>query len=207
MASTISAGTSAGTAIAITGDTTGNLAFQTSAGTYTQTMPNGTGNIVVNGVNSAINSGTAVASTSGTSIDFTSIPSWVKRVTVMIAGMSTNGASEFVLRIGDSATISSTGYVGAYAVNASALASTTGFGFANGSSTTATIVSGSFVLTALDVATFKWTCVGMLGQSDTVRMTYSAGSKTLAGALTNVRITTINGTDTFDAGSINILYE
>jgi hypothetical protein len=49
MASTISAGTSAGTAIAITGDTTGNLAFQTSAGTYTQTMPNATGTIVTTG--------------------------------------------------------------------------------------------------------------------------------------------------------------
>jgi hypothetical protein len=154
-----------------------------------------------------LTSGTAVASTSGTSIDFTSIPSWVKRITVMIAGMSTNGASEYVLRIGDSATISATGYVGAYATNAVAAASTTGFGFGNGSSATATIVSGSFVLTTLDVATFKWTCIGMLGESDTVRMTYSAGSKTLAGALTNVRVTTLNGTDTFDAGSINILYE
>lgn len=179
----------------------------TTASNYTATMPAGTGNVVVNGINSSIVSGTSQASTSGTSIDFTSIPSWVKRITVMIAGMSTNGASEFVLRIGDSATISATGYVGAYAVNATASASTTGFGFANGSSATATIVSGSFILTALDVATFKWTCIGMLGESDTVRMTYSAGSKTLAGALTNVRITTINGTDTFDAGTINILYE
>jgi hypothetical protein len=49
MASTISAGTTSGTAIAITGDTTGNLAFQTSAGTYTQTMPNATGTVMVSG--------------------------------------------------------------------------------------------------------------------------------------------------------------
>jgi hypothetical protein len=49
MASTISAGTTSGTAIAIAGDTTGNLAFQTSAGTYTQTMPNATGTIMVSG--------------------------------------------------------------------------------------------------------------------------------------------------------------
>ena len=49
MASTISAGTTSGTAIAITGDTTGNLAFTTSAGTYTQTMPNATGTIMVSG--------------------------------------------------------------------------------------------------------------------------------------------------------------
>jgi len=182
---------------------------QATAGAYATAPSNiaGMGGAIVPQPTPVITSGTAVASTSGTSIDFTSIPSWVKRITVMIAGMSTNGASEFVLRIGDSATISATGYVGAYAVNATASVSTTGFGFSNGSSSTATIVSGSFVLTALDVATFKWTCIGMLGQSDSARMTYSAGSKTLAGALTNVRITTINGTDTFDAGSINILYE
>jgi len=49
MASTISAGTSAGTAIAIAGDTSGNLAFTTQAGTYTQTLPNVTGTVMVNG--------------------------------------------------------------------------------------------------------------------------------------------------------------
>ena len=49
MASTISAGTSAGTAIAIAGDTTGNLAFTTQAGTYTQTLPNATGTVMVSG--------------------------------------------------------------------------------------------------------------------------------------------------------------
>jgi len=49
MASIISAGTSSGTAIAITGDTSGNLAFQTQAGTYTQTIPNTTGTVMVSG--------------------------------------------------------------------------------------------------------------------------------------------------------------
>jgi hypothetical protein len=201
------------TGMAVTGTLAATGAVSGTTGTFTSTLGvTGaiTGSSTVagsTGILYPLTSGTAVASTSGTSIDFTSIPSWVKRITVMIAGMSTNGTSEYVLRIGDSATISATGYVGAYATNAVAAASTTGFGFGNGSSATATIVSGSFVLTTLDVATFKWTCIGMLGESDTVRMTYSAGSKTLAGALTNVRVTTLNGTDTFDAGSINILYE
>jgi hypothetical protein len=49
MASTISAGTTSGTAIAIAGDTTGNLAFTTQAGTYTQTVPNATGTVMVSG--------------------------------------------------------------------------------------------------------------------------------------------------------------
>jgi len=49
---------------------------------------------------SIITSMTAQASTSGTSIDFTSIPSWVKRVTVMYSGVSTNGTSNFLIQIG-----------------------------------------------------------------------------------------------------------
>ena len=154
-----------------------------------------------------LTAGTAVASTSGTSIDFNSIPSWAKRITVMFQGLSTNGASEYVVRIGDSSGVAATGYTGAYAINASATLSTTGFGIANGSSATATVMSGSVVITCLDAATYKYTCMGMLGESDLARMTYTAGAKTLAGALTTVRITTINGTDTFDAGSINIMWE
>jgi len=168
----------------------------------------GSASVTINsGAVLGITSGTAVASTSGTSIDFTSLPAWVKRITVMFQGLSTNGASEYVLRIGDSSGVSATGYTGAYAINASASLSTTGFGIANGSSTTATVMNGTVVITALDLATYKYTCMGMLGESDVARMTYTAGAKTLSGVLDRVRITTINGTDTFDAGSINILYE
>jgi hypothetical protein len=36
---------------------------------------------------------------------------------------------------------------------------------------------------------------------------FGGGSVTLSGTLDRVRITTVNGTDTFDAGTINILYE
>jgi len=36
---------------------------------------------------------------------------------------------------------------------------------------------------------------------------YGAGTKTISGVLDRIRLTTVNGTDTFDAGSVNILYE
>jgi hypothetical protein len=72
----------------------------TTASNFTATLPAGTGTMVVNGVNSSIVSGTTVASTSGTSIDFTSIPSWVKRVTVMFNGVSLNGAINPLIQIG-----------------------------------------------------------------------------------------------------------
>jgi hypothetical protein len=71
--------------IVLLGSTSGSCTLQEQAvaGTSVLTLPVGTGTVVANNVNSAIVSGTSVASTSGTSIDFTSIPSWVKRITVM----------------------------------------------------------------------------------------------------------------------------
>jgi hypothetical protein len=47
MASIISAGTSSGTALNFTGDTSGNLAFQTGAGANTMTVPNTTGTLAL----------------------------------------------------------------------------------------------------------------------------------------------------------------
>ena len=45
------------------------------------------------------------------------------------------------------------------------------------------------------------------GNSDTAQISTGGGSISLAGTLDRVRITTVNGTDTFDAGTINIRYE
>ena len=158
-----------------------------------------------------ITSGTAVASTSGTSIDFTSIPSWVKRITIMLVGMSTNGASEYLIRMGASGGFETTGYagVGVY-ITPTGLATTSytnGFNISNGNSATTTVVSGSAVLNLQSASTNTWTCVGQFAQVADAKGGLTMGSKALAGTLTQVRITTVNGTDTFDAGSINILYE
>ena len=38
-------------------------------------------------------------------------------------------------------------------------------------------------------------------------ITTGGGSVTLSGALDRVVLTTVGGTDTFDAGSVNIIYE
>jgi hypothetical protein len=207
MASTISAGTSAGTAIAISGDTSGNLAFQTSAGTYTQTMPNGTGTIAVQGVSTNIVSGTAVASTSGTSIDFNSIPSWVKRVTVMFSGVSTSGTSvPWLVQIGPSGGVETTGYLSSASGSTNVINSTTGFAIYVDNSA-ATIVGGAITLLLLNSSTNLWSATGEFGQSNRAYMITLGGSKAIAGSLSTIKIKATNGTDTFDAGSINILYE
>jgi hypothetical protein len=176
-----------------------------TASSFTATMPAGTGNVVVNGINSALVAATAQASTSGTSIDFTGIPSWVKRITVMFNGVSTNGTSNYLVQIGDGS-VNTTGYssvgTGMDGTGVSITAYTTGFGVR---STVATyVISGQIVLTL--VTSNTWVASGVLSTSLPLTFTTS-GTKALSSTLDRVRITTVNGTDTFDAGSINILYE
>ena len=155
-----------------------------------------------------INSGTAVASTSGTSIDFTSIPSWVKRITVMMNGISTNGAgAAFMVQIG-SGSITTSGYLSQTG------AGTTSSGVAStGLLITGTYGSASFTLSGTMVLTLigsnTWVATSVAAYTNTTSVCWVGGgnSPALGGALDRVRITTFAGTETFDAGSINILYE
>ena len=151
-----------------------------------------------------ITSGTAVASTSGTSIDFTSIPSWVKRITVMFSGVSTNGSSLKLVQIG-SGSVTSTGYVSQSTFSGSisnTFTSTSGFLIDSGSA--AEFNSGQCVISLVSSNTYICSLVVTTYSGG---MVTGAGTVTLSGTLDRVRITTVNGTDTFDAGSINILYE
>ena len=149
----------------------------------------------------AITSGTAVASTSGTSIDFTSIPSYVKRITVMFNGVSTNGTSNCLIRLGASTGFQITGYISMSQYGTSSATDTTGLLVAN-SIGTAEAQVGFFVITTM--GSNKWV---LSGAAHTNVQRIASGSVTISGTLDRVRITTVNGTDTFDAGSINILYE
>jgi hypothetical protein len=150
----------------------------------------------------ALVSGTAVASTSGTSIDFTSIPSWVKRITVMMNGTSLSGTSNYLVQIG-SGSVTTSGYVSS-CNNGSGTVTTSTSGFLSSvSSAAADLAYGSIVLTTL--GSNIWTQTSMLNNGATIR--FGAGAVTLGGTLDRIRITTVGGTDTFDAGTINILYE
>lgn len=156
---------------------------------------------------------TAQATTSGTSKDFTGIPSWVKRITVMFNGISTNAAGSALplIQLGDSGGIETTGYSASVAIaiaanTTGASSSTAGFPLVS-SMAAATTFSGTLTLCLVDAATNTW--VGSLASASTnVAGGYSGGGvKALSGTLDRIRLTTANGTDTFDAGSVNILYE
>jgi hypothetical protein len=190
-------------------DATGTSVLDTAS----QTLTNKTlGSGLVMGA-SAITAGTVVASTSGTSIDFTSIPSWVKRVTVMCSGVSTNGSSQYQVQLGDSGGIENTGYTS----NCVALAAPSTVAIQTLTSgipilyTTFIAASTTFTTTLnislLDSATNLWVFNANSARTDALGQCLTSGSKSLSATLDRVRITTVNGTDTFDAGSINILWE
>jgi len=203
-----------------TGGGSVTLTTPSTATDYTATFPANTGNVVtdsatqtltnktLNGAvmtamaSSVITSGTAQASTSGTSIDFTGIPSWVKRITVMLSGVSTNGTSALLVQLGDSGGIENTGYVST-SIQAALTDSSTA-GFIIRSAAASNLFSGSMVIKNINGN--EWVSDHVVKQSTTANA-FGAGDKTLSATLDRVRITTVGGTDTFDAGSINILYE
>ena len=172
---------------------------------------NGSAGVTTNvgAVYNGLQTDTAKASTSGTSIDFTGIPSWVKRITVMLNGVSTNGTSQIQFQLGDSGGVEITGYLSSgvgYSGAALGTANyTAGFGLNTGGA--AYLANGAITFTLLDASTNLWAAQGQFGYSNGAFYAVVAGSKPLSATLDRVRITTVNGTDTFDAGTINIIYE
>lgn len=211
--------TSANTASAIVArDASGNF----SAGTITANL---TGNVT--GTASAIADGavtpaklsqpytlaTAKNSTSGTSIDFTGIPSWVKRITVMFNGVSTSGSSSLQIQVGaGSFPATPTGYYG-YATVFETTSLGTGAVSTGLLLETSTIPAysrfGQCIMSLIGTNIWSYTThFGIFGSTGP-RFNSGAGTtgSALSGTLDRIRITTVNGTDTFDAGSINISYE
>ena len=162
---------------------------------------------IPNGLIGGLTSGTAQNTTSGTSIDFTGIPSWAKRITVMFNGVSTNGTSNLLVQIGSSSIITSgyysqsNSFAGAGAASYSGVSSTAGFIVFD--TVAAYSLMGTMILH--NVSGNNWVSNHTIGGSDN---RFGGGtSPTLSGTLDRLRLTTVSGTDTFDAGSVNIMYE
>jgi hypothetical protein len=149
--------------------------------------------------------GTAVASTSGTSIDFTGIPSWVKRITLMFSGVSTNGPSNLLVQLGDAGGVETTGYTSGSDTSAGSGITTSTIGFILTQQNATSYIKYGITTICL-IGPNNWVYSSSL-YSTIPRIMMGNGTKTLSDVLDRIRITTVNGTDTFDAGSINILYE
>ena len=147
----------------------------------------------------------AVASTSGTSVAFTGIPSWARRITVMLQGVSTTG-SQLGIQLGTSSGFVTSGYLGSCGDGGTPLLYSSTFlaspGFGAGG---AYVAHGMFILT--NVSGNSWVEQHTGGRSDTAQTFYGGGSIALSGTLTQLRLTAPNGTDTFDAGTVNVMYE
>lgn len=193
MSSKINATTTSG--LATSADNTGVLELQING--VTQLTLDSTG------VYGNVERGTVQNSTSGTTIDFTGIPAWAKRITVMLNGVSTSGANHPLIQLGTSGGVETTGYSGCGAQSFSTGASsyTNGFGFPSAGA--GNVLSGA--VTFFNVSGNIWVCSGNIGGG--TNLFTLGGAKTLGSTLDRIRVTTTTGTDTFDAGSINILYE
>jgi hypothetical protein len=150
-------------------------------------------------------------SLSGASVDFTGIPAWAKRVTVHLEGVSTSGTSPLLIQIGDAGGIEATTYVGSVSqvVGSGTVDGTvfsTGF-LVNNASVGTDVWNGSMTIELSNAATNSWCARGVFGRSNSAMGSHCAGNKSLSATLDRVRLTTVGGTDTFDAGTMNISYE
>lgn len=153
--------------------------------------------------------GTVQATTSGTEKDF-AIPAWARRIRAMLQGVSLSGAALLRFRLGVSGGIVTSGYLGAGSVIAAVVATlnqTAGWDIYNSAPAGADIYTGSLEITQLDATNNIWVASGVFAQTSSARTYTVSGQVTLASALTTLRLTTSNGTDTFDAGSVNIIYD
>ena len=147
-----------------------------------------------------------VTASGNTSVDFTSMPSWINRITVVFRNISTNGSSNILVQLGTSGGVSTSGYV-------STSIDFDGSGLVTVSSTSGLIIKvngASNVINGLMTIAYMgsntWVDNHSVSTATTI-MSVGGGTSALGGTLDRVRITTVNGTDQFDAGSFNILYE
>lgn len=154
--------------------------------------------------------GTEQATTSGTAINWTSVPSWVRRITINLVAVSVDASVEILLQIGDTDGLENTGYAGAVAAVTNA-AATTGANHSAGFTLTsglgaAGVLHGRVTLEMEDASDFTWTCTSTLGQSNAATVHNSGGSKSLSAALDRFSLV-LSGAGNFDAGAVNVTYQ
>ena len=188
--------------LVLTGDTSGTITVSAPAvaGSNTLTLQAATATSSVNTL------GAAISPTSSTSIDYTSLPSWIKKITVTFQGVSSNSSSLWLLQLGTSGGVTTSGYLG----RAAGISGSTFSAYSAGFTLLTDSSAGALLHGVIQVVTLgsnNFAMSGILSRSDGGNLYLSGGSIALSGVLDRIRLTTVNGTDVFDAGTVNILYE
>jgi hypothetical protein len=189
--------TTANTALtnANTAQTTANAALPKAGGTMT-------GVITFASTQPRLVQGTVAASTSGTVVEFTGIPSWAKRIMVILSNVSTNGTVNPIIQLGVTSYATS-GYTSGCGSSGGNTSETSGFIISTGT-TAGDDLSGLITIASLG-ASNRWICSGTTFNNTNPR--FNAGNVNLSGVLDRLRVTTIASASTFDGGNINIIYE
>jgi|688.fasta_scaffold02023_14 hypothetical protein len=147
-------------------------------------------------------------SVSGQNIDFTNIPSWVRRITIGFSSMSTSGTNDVAIRLGTASGIETTGYSGSISsiVSGSSPGGLNPTAYAQIVYTASAGASthGTAIVTLISSSTNLWVVNGVYGRSDGAHTGTFGFSKSLSGTLTQLRVFT---GDTFDAGTLSCFYE
>jgi hypothetical protein len=217
--------------VAITGGTITGLASPlpvASGGTGSTTASTGSGGVVLASsptlssptINSPTFGGTptmgasfitrmsagGVSASGNTSVDFTSMPSWINTITLMFRNISTVSNDNILVQLGTSSGFTTSGYVstsidfdgnGGVATNSTA-------GLIVKLNPGSNIVNGTMIIAY--TGSNAWVNNHTLSNNTNI-MTVGGGTIALGGTLDRVRITTVSGTDAFDAGTLNISYQ
>lgn len=190
------------------------LDVPSTASTFTQIHPAVNGTLVTTGdtatvtptmLSQKLTQGTAQNTISGTAIDITGIPSWAKRITIMFNGVSLSGTALPVLQLGTASGVETTGYVGSIGNRGGEVFPTTYMQVWYNAAPSAAFAYYGLVTLCL-VSGNTWAESGILAAGASAPA-WSGFAKSLSATLDRIRLTSTNGTDTFDAGSVNILYE
>lgn len=149
-----------------------------------------------------------VATTSGASADFLTLPLWAKKITITFDGVSTNGANILAIQLGTSSGLVTTGYLSAAGQTSAASVSTNFYSgglLLSQNNSSSDLRFGHMLLTKNSSNTWIASSVSPLGNVGSVG--YGGGRINLPGVLDRIRITTVGGTDIFDAGSVFLLIE
>lgn len=181
----------------------------TTSTTRVLTVPDNDGTILTSGNPNVVTLGTTTTGTGATSYDYTGLPSDCKQITISFNGTSLSGTANLLIQIGDSGGVETSGYSsasGQILAGPNLSTNTSSAGFILTLANAGIVLRGSVTLTLLDTSNFMWAISGGLMDTGSPRLIVCGGAKSLSAVLDRVRITTDNGTDTFDSTTFNIAY-